>query len=186
MHIDAALETPYYTIKLPDGTRKNTTGDNLLSLFEYERASSAVECAGGVRSCASSRSRSTSRSRQPVRSNSRGCHRWRSQRKESRGRDCGRSRSISSSKSIRCENGDIIVPCVHSCVHGRSRSNSPIPRRALSSAGRTSISPQGQSAASRERSPSPFRRGLSCREFLFFDEELDVHFFPVGESRTRF
>ena len=41
MHIDAVLEIPYYTIQLPDGSRKRTNWDNLMTLSEYKRMKSA-------------------------------------------------------------------------------------------------------------------------------------------------
>ena len=59
-------------INLPDETRKNTTGDNLLSISYYERTSKAACHMEDLRRCSPSRSRSTSRSRQQVRSSSRG------------------------------------------------------------------------------------------------------------------
>ena len=37
VHIDAVLDTPNYTIRLPDGARKQTNWDKLIPLYEWEK-----------------------------------------------------------------------------------------------------------------------------------------------------
>ena len=37
VHVDAVLELPYYTISLPDNTRKHTNYNNLMTLSDYKK-----------------------------------------------------------------------------------------------------------------------------------------------------
>jgi hypothetical protein len=72
VHVDAVLETPYYTIQLPDGRTKQTNWDNLMPEAEYRKRTAI--CGGisyeqerssprdGGRSRASSRGQSSGRS----------------------------------------------------------------------------------------------------------------------------
>jgi hypothetical protein len=46
VHVDAVLEIPYYTIQLPNKTRKKTSWDNLMTLAEYKKAKSTSSTSG--------------------------------------------------------------------------------------------------------------------------------------------
>jgi len=41
VHVDAVMEHPYYTIKLPDGQSKQTSWDNLMTLSQYKKIKAA-------------------------------------------------------------------------------------------------------------------------------------------------
>lgn len=45
VHVDAVLEMPYYTIQLPDRSRKQTNWDNLMPLSEYKKRKSSANTA---------------------------------------------------------------------------------------------------------------------------------------------
>ena len=91
VHVDAVLETPYYTIELPDGTRRNALGDNLTSSSKCDRTSGAVDSAERVRRRdAMPRDRSASGTERRVRSSS---DKPRRRRASSRGEERGGPRT---------------------------------------------------------------------------------------------
>jgi len=125
LHIDAVLDMPYYTIRLPDGSRKQTNWDNLMPLPEYRKIKNAGNngiiqgdgddddgrrSAGKQSSSGSRRLRSLSRSRS-ARSLSRSRHdgpRERSTSQQPGGEESRRRRQHrrGSSRGPRCEDDD--------------------------------------------------------------------------------
>lgn len=91
VHVDAVLDLPYYTIRLPDGTKKQTNWDKLIPLTEYRKVPDED---GGRRFKSPLSRRSSSWSRSPSRNGRR-------ERSTSSGSRCRRrpwSRSPSKSK----------------------------------------------------------------------------------------
>lgn len=116
VHIDAVLEIPYYTIQLPDGSRKQTNMENLIPLEEYNngarpysrikerrsssrrRSSRQDEADDDDRSVSSSRSNKSTRSTQSNRSTRSSSSRHSSKRDDGSVKSSS-SRQKSSSKS---------------------------------------------------------------------------------------
>ncbi|EED86668.1 predicted protein [Thalassiosira pseudonana CCMP1335] len=138
VHIDAVLEIPYYTIQLPDGSRKQTNMEHLMPLEDYNNGRRAESRLGHHRHRSSSRSRSTSRSRSSLVDNDDDQTSVRSNRS---------TRSTNSSKSLSSRRS--------SSKRGSSR-RSPSPER--DSSRRRSISKRHSSKPrDRDRSGSPKR-----------------------------
>ena len=152
VHIDAVLADPYYTIQLPDDTRKQTNWLNLTPLSWYKKSASQNEddrhgaITGDSRHRRRSRSRSSGRRRRERSGSSSSSHRHK-RRSLSRGssHDDGSSRSACSS----------------------SRQSTASSHRRASSSRRRSPSPaqlwhgEGSVVRANHRSKSPHLRGSS-------------------------
>jgi len=64
VHVDAVMEHPYYTIKLPDDQCKQTSWDNLMTLSQYKK----IKAAGGHTTSQQPDEKERSRSRSLLRS----------------------------------------------------------------------------------------------------------------------
>jgi len=148
VHIDAVLEMPYYTIVLPDDTRKQTNWDNLMSLAEYERrlATSRIDDSyrGGDDTEASSSRRYRSLSR------SRGSSRRRGRERSATSRQDDSCKQRSSSRGDEYKDS--------TSIHESFGSFSPRKSSRFDSSRRSS--PKGR----RPRSPSPFSKRESQDE----------------------
>mmetsp|Transcript_10638 Transcript_10638/g.23488 ORF Transcript_10638/g.23488 Transcript_10638/m.23488 type:complete len:1001 (+) Transcript_10638:135-3137(+) len=172
VHIDAVLDMPYYTIQLPDESRKQTNWDNLMSLAEYGKIKSAIQHHdihrgdGDDDDDNNSRHRSSSR----LRSLSRGSLRRRVPRSRSSSRhkqvggEMERSSSRQSSSTRRSLSRGYDEDDNKSTSSHRSlRSNSSHKSSRSNSSRRSNNSPGGggdrsSSGGHRARSPSPFSR----------------------------
>jgi len=147
VHVDAVMEHPYYTIRLPDGQAKQTSWDNLMTLSQYKK----IKAAGDhTTSSQQPDEKEGSRSRSLLRSiSSRSLSRGRSfstdarkdqqdiddRSKSSRSRGGSKPRQRSVSRSKDCDDRSL-------CSNKSSRSKSNNSRR-----------------KSRPRSPSPGKKG---------------------------
>ncbi len=172
VHLDAVLEIPYYTIQLPNKTRKRTSWDNLMTLAEYRKIKSthvsgtehngkAGVDGNGELTSGSRRSRSLSRLTSRLRGSSsqgqqeqdrqrqRSTSRNNRLRSSSNGRHRGDNHSMTSASSRRSQS-----PYKSSRSHSSSRRSSS--RRRGEHLGRSNSSQRGNHG--RPRSQSPFQR----------------------------
>ena len=166
VHVDAVMEHPYYTIRLPDGQCKQTSWDNLMTLSQYKK----IKAAGDHTTSQQPAEKERSRSRSLLRSiSSRSLSRGRSfstdARKEQQDTDIddrsksSRSRGRSKPRQSIDRSVSRSKDCDDHSFYSHSSNKSYKSSRSNKSSRSQSRSNNSRRKSSKPRSPSPCKKG---------------------------